>query len=77
MLVEGKCDMTHLCTPIFVRNWAQAREDAVRAVGAGADMVEYRIDAITDEEMIRNAAGAGGITGWGACQSCENGLPGF
>jgi 3-dehydroquinate dehydratase/shikimate dehydrogenase len=45
--------MTHLCTPIFVRTWAQAREDAVRAAQAGADMIEYRIDAITDEEMVR------------------------
>jgi 3-dehydroquinate dehydratase/shikimate dehydrogenase len=45
--------MTHLCTPIFVHSWVQARQDALRAAEAGAEMVEYRIDAITDPELIQ------------------------
>jgi 3-dehydroquinate dehydratase/shikimate dehydrogenase len=40
--------MTHLCVPILVNSIDQARRDAALAAEAGADMVEFRIDRLTD-----------------------------
>jgi 3-dehydroquinate dehydratase / shikimate dehydrogenase len=40
--------MTLLCVPIFVRDVATARRATILAAEAGADIVELRIDALTD-----------------------------
>jgi 3-dehydroquinate dehydratase/shikimate dehydrogenase len=40
--------MTRLCVPIFVTSTDQARRDAALAAEAGADIVEFRIDHLTD-----------------------------
>jgi 3-dehydroquinate dehydratase/shikimate dehydrogenase len=40
--------MTRLCVPIFVTSTDQARRDAAIAAEAGADIVEFRIDRLTD-----------------------------
>jgi 3-dehydroquinate dehydratase/shikimate dehydrogenase len=40
--------MTLLCVPIFVHDAAQARRDAILAAEAGADIVELRIDELTE-----------------------------
>ncbi len=40
--------MTYLCVSIFVRDLAQARRDAALAAEAGADMLELRIDDLTE-----------------------------
>jgi 3-dehydroquinate dehydratase/shikimate dehydrogenase len=40
--------MTRLCVPIFVSSVDQARRDAAVAAEAGADIVEFRIDRLTD-----------------------------
>ncbi|MCY2953179.1 MAG: type I 3-dehydroquinate dehydratase [Planctomycetota bacterium] len=40
--------MTHLCVAIFVSDMAKAKGDAALAGELGADMVEYRIDGMTD-----------------------------
>ena len=45
--------MTYLCAAIFVRDLAQAKRDAIVAAEAGADMLELRIDALTDAGQIR------------------------
>ena len=37
--------MTHLCVPIFVNSVERAHADAALAAEAGADLIEYRIDA--------------------------------
>ena len=44
--------MTHLCVPIFVKDAAQARRDAILAAEAGADIVELRIDSFTDPNSV-------------------------
>ena len=40
--------MTLLCVPIFVHDAAQARRDAILAAEAGADIIELRIDELTE-----------------------------
>ncbi len=40
--------MTRLCVPIFVHTLEQARRDIARAIEAGADMVELRLDLVDD-----------------------------
>ena len=44
--------MTHLCVSIFVQNREQAKRDIAIAAEAGADMVELRVDLITDPQQI-------------------------
>ena len=44
--------MTRLCVPILVRNADQARRDAVVAIELGADMIELRLDAALDAELL-------------------------
>lgn len=44
--------MTRLCVPIFVRNADQARRDALVAVELGADMIELRLDAALDVDLL-------------------------
>ena len=41
--------MTHLCVSIFVESIEQAKRDIATAVEAGADMVELRLDLMTDQ----------------------------
>lgn len=45
--------MTRLCVAIFVTDPAKAQRDIAAAAEAGADMVELRVDALTDAETIR------------------------
>lgn len=44
--------MTHLCVPIMVQSLAQARRDVALAGEAGADLVELRIDHLTDASEV-------------------------
>lgn len=44
--------MTLLCVPILVRTAQQARADALRAVEAGADVVELRLDLVDDDATL-------------------------
>jgi 3-dehydroquinate dehydratase/shikimate dehydrogenase len=44
--------MTYLCVPIFVSDLAQARRDVALAAEAGADLVELRVDEVTDGDLI-------------------------
>ena len=44
--------MTYLCVPIFVQDLAQARRDVALAAEAGAELVELRIDDVTDGELV-------------------------
>lgn len=46
--------MTQLCVPIFVKDAAQARRDAILAAEAGADVVELRIDSLVDPQAVRD-----------------------
>ena len=45
--------MTHLCVPIFVRSPEQAQRDAALAAERGADLVELRIDTMTDADAVK------------------------
>src|ERR1051325_10851603 len=45
--------MTDLCVAIFVEDAAQVKRDVARAAEAGADLVELRVDRITDEEQAQ------------------------
>lgn len=40
--------MSRLCVPIFVHNLEQARRDIARAIEAGADLIELRLDHVDD-----------------------------
>jgi 3-dehydroquinate dehydratase / shikimate dehydrogenase len=40
--------MTKLCVPIFVNSLEQAKRDVARAIEAGADIVELRLDDVAD-----------------------------
>jgi 3-dehydroquinate dehydratase/shikimate dehydrogenase len=44
--------MTYLCVPIFVRELAQAQRDAALAAEAGAEIVEYRIDNLVEQDSM-------------------------
>src|SRR5450432_1109727 len=44
--------MTHLCVPIFVTELGKARRAVATAAEAGADMVELRIDKLTDDSVL-------------------------
>src|SRR5271155_1981396 len=48
--------MTHLCVAIFVTDIAKAKREIALAAEAGADMVELRIDGVTDAEQARKIA---------------------
>jgi len=52
--------MTRLCVPIFVRDIEQALADVARAGEAGADLVELRIDQLTDPADVQRVV-AGSI----------------
>ena len=43
--------MTYLCVPIFVHDLAQAKRDIAAAIEAGAEMIELRIDHLSDPEL--------------------------
>jgi 3-dehydroquinate dehydratase/shikimate dehydrogenase len=50
--------MTRLCVPIFVESVDQARAQLARAIEAGAEIVELRVDTITDaSDVLRVAQG--------------------
>ena len=49
--------MTLLCVSIFVHDLAQAKRDIARAVEAGADIVELRLDELGDATPVRQAIG--------------------
>ena len=40
--------LTRLCVPIFVHSLEQAKRDVARAIEAGAEIVELRVDLVTD-----------------------------
>jgi 3-dehydroquinate dehydratase/shikimate dehydrogenase len=44
--------MTYLCVPIFVRDVAQAQREAAQAAEAGAEIVEYRIDNLVEQDSV-------------------------
>ncbi len=46
--------MTLLCVPIFVQSVPQAQRDIALAAEAGADLVELRLDDISDELDVRH-----------------------
>jgi 3-dehydroquinate dehydratase/shikimate dehydrogenase len=46
--------MTHLCCAIFVHTVEQATADAARAAELGADLVEFRIDMVANEQIVRD-----------------------
>ncbi|MDB5333522.1 MAG: aroD aroE [Phycisphaerales bacterium] len=50
--------MTHLCVAIFVTDLAQAQRDVAAAAEAGADMVELRIDELTDATLVADVVKA-------------------
>ena len=45
--------MSFLCVPIFVESIEQAKRDIATAVEAGADLVELRLDDITDGSVVK------------------------
>src|SRR4051812_28791599 len=45
--------MTQLCVAIFVSDPAEAKRDIALAAEAGADLVELRVDAMTDAAIVR------------------------
>ena len=45
--------MTHLCVPIFVDQFEQVARDVAKAVEAGADVVELRIDRVSDLDQVK------------------------
>src|SRR6266850_5302212 len=45
--------MTDLCVAIFVEDAAQVKRDVAKAAEAGADLVELRVDRLTDEEQAQ------------------------
>jgi 3-dehydroquinate dehydratase/shikimate dehydrogenase len=50
--------MTHLCVAIFVQDVAQAKRDIARAIEAGADIVELRLDhrpPVVDVDRLINS----------------------
>lgn len=53
--------MTHLCVAILVDDAAIAKRDVALAAEAGADMVELRIDRVTDEDLVRDVVAASTI----------------
>src|SRR4051812_18197282 len=50
--------MTYLCVAIFVHDEAQAKRDIAMAGEAGADLVELRVDQVTDVGMVRRVLAA-------------------
>ncbi|HEV8291547.1 MAG TPA: type I 3-dehydroquinate dehydratase [Tepidisphaeraceae bacterium] len=46
--------MTDLCVAIFVEDAAQVKRDVAKAAEAGANLVELRLDRITDQPMAIN-----------------------
>lgn len=44
--------MTRLCVPIFVNSVEQAKRDVARAIEAGADIVELRVDTVSDTSLV-------------------------
>jgi 3-dehydroquinate dehydratase/shikimate dehydrogenase len=46
--------MTHLCVAIFVHTAEQATADAARAAELGADLVEFRIDMVSNDQIVRD-----------------------
>src|SRR6478735_3793013 len=44
--------MTHLCVAIFVSDPSQARAEMAQAAEAGADLVELRIDHLTEAALV-------------------------
>src|SRR4051794_17098664 len=45
--------MTLLCVPIFVQSVPQAQRDIALSAEGGADLVELRLDDISDEQDVR------------------------
>jgi len=45
--------MTDLCVAIFVEDAAQVKRDVAKAAEAGADLVEFRLDRLIDEEQAQ------------------------
>jgi 3-dehydroquinate dehydratase/shikimate dehydrogenase len=45
--------LTFLCVPIFVESIDQAKRDVATAVEAGADLVELRLDVVTDASVVK------------------------
>lgn len=46
--------MTNLCVAIFVHTAEQALADAARAAELGADMIEFRIDMVSNDQIVRD-----------------------
>ena len=65
--------MTHLCVPIFVNDVAQAHRDAALAAESGADMVELRIDTMTDAEAVKSLVTSVHLPAIVTCRSPDEG----
>src|SRR5690348_1387387 len=53
--------MTQLCVAIFVTDPARVQRDTALAAEAGADVVELRIDELTDEAAAKAAVAASAL----------------
>ena len=65
--------MTRLCVPILVRDHNQAVADAARAAELGADLVELRIDRMTDAGEVAKLVKAVRVPTIATCRVAEEG----
>ncbi|MGN6727486.1 MAG: type I 3-dehydroquinate dehydratase [Tepidisphaeraceae bacterium] len=65
--------MTRLCVPIFVHDVSQAQRDAALAAERGADMVELRIDLLTDAEAVKSLVRSVRLPAIVTCRSPDEG----
>lgn len=50
--------MTRICVPIFVESLDQAKRDVARAIEAGAELVELRLDDVADVSVAQEIVGS-------------------
>ncbi|HEX8323925.1 MAG TPA: type I 3-dehydroquinate dehydratase [Tepidisphaeraceae bacterium] len=69
----NRSSTTRLCVPILVRDHDQAVADAARAAEAGADMVELRIDRMTDAAAVARLVKAVRLPVIATCRAAAEG----
>ncbi|MGC4032765.1 MAG: type I 3-dehydroquinate dehydratase [Tepidisphaeraceae bacterium] len=65
--------MTRLCVPIVVKDVARAIADAAKAAEVGADLVELRIDDMTDADAVASLVKAVALPAVVTCRSPAEG----
>ncbi|HEY0008705.1 MAG TPA: shikimate dehydrogenase [Tepidisphaeraceae bacterium] len=65
--------MTHLCVPITVVDELQAKRDMALAAERGADLLELRIDQVTDDAVVADLVKAAPRPVIVTCRSAEEG----